>query len=52
MKNADSAGGCKLFFHMSEVREGADELTTGSLVEFSVIFNQRTGRIFSLCSDE
>lgn len=43
VKNADSASS-KLFFHMSEVREGADELSTGTLVEFSVVFNQRTGK--------
>lgn len=44
VKNTDAIGSCKLFFHMSEVREGADELAIGSLVEFSVIFNQRTGK--------
>ncbi|XP_077970092.1 cold shock domain-containing protein E1-like isoform X2 [Styela clava] len=44
VKNTDSASSGKLFFHMSEVREGADEITTGTLVEFSVIFNQRTGK--------
>lgn len=33
----------KLFFHVKEVQDGV-ELQTGDEVEFSVVFNQRTGK--------
>jgi cold shock CspA family protein len=39
-----SEGNGKLFFHMSEVRENAQQITQGSTVEFSVVYNQRSGK--------
>lgn len=33
----------KLFFHVKEVQDGV-ELQIGDEVEFSVVFNQRTGK--------
>jgi len=37
-------GNGKLFFHMSEVRDPTQQITTGSTVEFSVVYNQRSGK--------
>lgn len=38
-----SEGNGKLFFHMSEVRDNV-QITAGSTVEFSVVYNQRSGK--------
>lgn len=38
------AGNGKLFFHMSEVRDQHQQIATGSTVEFSVVYNQRSGK--------
>uniref|UniRef100_F6YAH3 Cold shock domain-containing protein E1 n=1 Tax=Ciona intestinalis TaxID=7719 RepID=F6YAH3_CIOIN len=45
VKGGDTTGGSgKLFFHMSEVRDATQQITAGSTVEFSVIYNQRSGK--------
>ncbi len=41
--NHELDDGKKLFFHLSEVRDGAT-LTPGDAVEFVLITNQRTGK--------
>lgn len=37
-------GNGKLFFHMSEVREPSQQISAGSTVDFSVVYNQRSGK--------
>uniref|UniRef100_H2Z8A1 CSD domain-containing protein n=1 Tax=Ciona savignyi TaxID=51511 RepID=H2Z8A1_CIOSA len=45
VKGGDTTGGSgKLFFHMSEVRDATQSIVAGALVEFSVIYNQRSGK--------
>jgi len=41
---SNEAGVGKLFFHMSEVRDEPALLSVGSTVEFSVVYNQRSGK--------
>lgn len=39
--------GKKLFFHMSEVKDGQNSLQAGDSVEFVVVTNQRNGKSFA-----
>ncbi|XP_076800145.1 cold shock domain-containing protein E1-like isoform X1 [Clavelina lepadiformis] len=44
VKGGESGGNGKLFFHMSEVRDPIQLISPGCTVEFSVIYNQRSGK--------
>ena len=41
--NHEVENGKKLFFHMSEVHDNAD-LSSGDVVEFVIVHNQRNGK--------